>query len=418
MISHSWKVGLISGIGGLCIGWLAHLASSSSTDSTDSAAEMRSSEPIRRQRERENQDAKTAARWIDRLEHDELANVTGEIPTEDFHAVLAGIMNNVWGKLSNEDYYRLQALIDEWAQRDSDGALAWVRSLRQPQQRSAGLSCIAAALAETDPQRAFDIYTEQDTVYFSLGREKLLKLITDLSQEATAAGPKALIELWKRIPKNGTNGTMGFSLNYPDGFDYAEMMDLMANEGIGLYQQSGDSNDKPIEPTSPLAEWAVKDPNAAFDYLVEKLGSGMRLDAYWSLTGKMKEKWGNEATQVWLGQQFASLDTTQRSDFLKGTMMLNYPGQLKSMIDHIPDPSTAQEARYEAMQAGIEKGLTNFDILTDLPTDQKLEVIERLRGYEDTNYLEKTLINWDIPRDRIDAILQHATEPNQTSGTN
>ena len=325
--------------------------------------------------------------------------------------LIAGVMDNVWGTLTDKDWNRLEVLIGEWALKDPDAALAWARNLRQPQQRSAGLCCIAAALAETDPHRAFEIYAEQETVFLGLGREKILKMVTKLSQDAIKDGPQALMELWRRIPQNGTNGTMGFDLSYPDDFDYAGMMDLMSEEGMGLYKPSGKSNDKPIEPQSPLAEWAVREPSAAFDYILDKFEDGMRLDGYWSLTNKMKEKWGNEATQNWIGEQVAGMDPTQRAAFMKGTMMLNYPGQLKNMIDHIPDSSVAQQVRYETMQSGIPNGPGNFEILADLPTNEKLEVIGKLRGFQDTAYLEKMLNTWDVPNGQIESILKQATRP-------
>ncbi len=324
--------------------------------------------------------------------------VAAEVPTEDLSFVIAGIMESVWGVLSAQDQRKLEVLIGKWAGRDPDAALAWVRNLRHPQQRELGLSSIAAALATTDPERAFEVYTEQERVTLWVGRERIEPLLSRLFQEKAAMGPHALLDMIRRLPENGTNGITGLAIQYPEGFDYAALLDGLAEAGIGT------EGAKPYEPTSPLRQWAVEDPDAALDYLVSSVNTGTRF-TLGDLTADMKVKWGREPTQAWLGGKVAAMDSAQRQAFFKGTMLLNHPTQLAEVIGGIADHAEAQEVRYEALQAGVDGAPLNFTLLADLPTEQKLEVLGRLRGMEDTALLEQMLSVWEIPAERIGPLL-------------
>ena len=414
MFSRSWKIGLASGIVGIAIGWFARSPGGAVGEASGAGSGTRFHSASAGDRPREGRDGHLAARWIDRMQTGDAGEVAAAVPTGDLRAVISGVMDTVWGTLSAEDQGRLEALIGEWALRDADAALAWARSLRQPQQREVGLTSIAAALAESDPHRAFDIYAEQERVTLWLGREKIEKLISTLSKEATMQGPQALLDLFRRIPENDTNGVMGLGIDYPEGFDYAAMLDGLAESGIGIHGPGEDSS-KPFEPQSPLRRWAVKDPDAAFSYFLSKTGSGYRLHLG-DLTQEMEEKWGRDATQAWLGEKVAALDSSQRLELIKGTGILNHPSQLENLINGIEDPSIAQEVRYEALQASAGSVLRNFQLLANLPLDEKLQVVGRLRGVKDTEYLESILTTWDVPRERIDAIVRDVSQAPEEEG--
>ena len=391
----------------MAVGWSARSVGASKE--TTRAAEAENRAARKRDRAPEDADAKVAARWMERLGKGKPGEVAAEVPTADLRSVIAGVMGTVWGELSEEDQKRLEALIGQWAIRDRESALAWARSLHHPLQREVGLTSIAAALAESDPKAAFDIYAEQDKVTSWLGREKIHNLITALSKDAVAKGPQALLDLIRRIPENETNGIDGVSIRYPDGFDYAAMLDGLAEIGIGIHAK-GDDSSKPYEPESPLGQWAVKDPDAAFSYFSTKATDGYRLDLG-DLTADLTEKWGRDATRTWLGEKVSALDSAGRKAFLEGTGVLNSPSQLIDVINGIRDPSLANEFRYEALQATSGTTPRNFDVLADLPLDEKLEIVTRLRGMKQTGYLQSMLTTWEVPRDRIDSILKDVSLP-------
>ena len=84
---------------------------------------------------------------------------------------------------------------------------------------------------------------------------------------------------------------------------------------------------------------------------------------------------------------------------------------LGDVINGIRDPSLATEFRYEALQATSGTTPRNFDVLADLPLDEKLEIVTRLRGMKQTGYLQSMLTTWEVPRDRIDSIIKDVSLP-------
>jgi hypothetical protein len=309
-----------------------------------------------------------------------------------------------WGDLSTADRKKLEALIGQWAMHDPDAAVAWARGLRHPQQREVGLTYIAAALAESDPQRAFDIYAEQEAVTHELAGRRILDLVTKLSGEAVAKGPEALLELQRRMPRNETDMIMGVEVTYPDGFDYAAMLD-----GLAESEKSGQA-DWPYALSSPLGQWAVKDPDKAFSYISAKAGEGHRFQFH-DLTTKLEGRWGATATNEWLGQKIASLDPAGRKSFMEQSGILNSPGSLVRVINGVTDTAAANELRYEAIQSTASTTPRNFEVLADLPTDEKIAIISRLRGLKQTGLLKSVMTRWEIPQGEMDRLLESARLP-------
>lgn len=357
-----------------------------------------------RRRTPDDESRKLVARWMDRLDRDDVRQVAGEMPTGELRTVIDGVMDGVWGDLSSADRKKLEALIGQWALQDPDAALTWARGLRHPQQREVGLTYIAATLAESNPQRAFDIYAEQEKVTGWLGRDKILALITRLSAEAVAKGPQALLDLQRRIPQNETNGITGVTVTYPEGFDYARMLD-----GLAESEKNG-SGDWPYEMSSPLGQWAVKDPDAAFAYISTKAGEGYRFQFY-DLTGELEGKWGATATNEWLGQKISSLDPAARKSFMELSGIINSPGSLAGIINGVTDTAAANDLRYEAIQSTASTTPRNFEVLADLPNEEKIAIISRLRGMKQTEYLRSMMVKWEIPQAEMDRLLESARLP-------
>jgi len=384
-------------------GWGTHtMVAGESGRSRDVAAEASSWQTRRRAPDDELR--KVTARWMDRLGRGETKQVAAAIPPGELRAVINGVMDGVWGDLSSSDRKKLKALIEQWALHDREAALAWARGLRHPQQREVGLTYIAAALAEIDPKRALDIYAEQEEVTLWLGRDKLLALITKLSAEAVARGPQALLDLQRRIPQNETSGIMGVDVTYPDGFDYAVMLDGLAESG-----KNGRAS-WPYQMSSPLGQWAMKDPDGAFSYISKKADAGTHFQFY-DLTERLEGKWGGTSTNEWLGQKISSLDPASRKSFLELSGILNSPGSLVGVINGVADATAANELRYEAIQSTASTTPRNFEVLADLPTDEKIAIISRLRGLKHTDLLKSVMTKWEIPQGEIDRLLESAKLP-------
>ncbi|RYD37605.1 MAG: hypothetical protein EOP87_03225 [Verrucomicrobiaceae bacterium] len=382
-------------------GWGTHSMVSAGNSGPDKSAAAEGS-PQGRRRADADESRKLVARWMDRMDGGDVKQVAAEVPPGDLRVVIHGVMDGVWGDLSAPDRAKLEALIGEWAINDPQAALAWARGLRHPQQREVGLTYIAAALAESDPHKAFEIYTEQEAVTHGFAELKILDLITRLSAEAVAKGPQALLEMQRRIPRNETNGITGVEVVYPDGFDYATMLDGLA--------ESAKNGDWPYELSSPLSQWAVKDPDGAFAYISSKVGEGNRFRFY-DLTERLVDRWGASATIEWVGQKISSLEPAARKEFLQMSGILNSPGSLVDVINGVTDPATANELRYEAIQSTASTTPRNFEVLTDLPTGEKIAIISRLRGLKHTDHLKTLMVKWEIPREQIDPLLKTVILP-------
>ncbi|WAC19278.1 hypothetical protein OVA24_18795 [Luteolibacter sp. SL250] len=384
-------------------GWGTHSLMVDESNAPNSIANAGSPSRDRR-REDIDETEKLVARWMDRLDGAGPTQVAGEIPPGELRVVINGVMTGVWGDLSAADRAKLEALIGEWALDDPEAALSWARGLRHPQQREVGLTYIAAALADGDPHRAFGIYAEQEKVTHTLAEGKILALITKLCGEAVANGPQALLDLQRRIPRNETNGITGVNVVYPDGFDYAAMLD-----GLAESAKNG-QGEWPYELSSPLSQWAVKDPDAAFSYISSMVGDGRRFQFH-DLTERLVDRWGATATNEWVGRKISSLAPAGRRAFLEMSGIINSPGSLVSVINGVTDTATANELRYEAIQATASTTPRNFEVLADLPTEEKIAIISRLRGLKQTDYLKSMMTKWEIPPEKIDLLLDAVRMP-------
>jgi len=395
---------VLAALGGVAIGWVIKPTASHA----DTA--KATNEPIlkRETRRAGNEDSRIAARWIDKMgtgDLERIRQVTEEVPTNEMSAVLTGLMDGVWGSLSREEQTRMELLIGEWARKDPEGALAWARNLRHPQQRELGLTCIAAAIGYKDPEKGFEIYTELEKVQMP-SDYALMNVVSGTYKKAAENGPEALLAIMKRVPTNeARGGGYAFPVTYPPGFDFATMMDGLQEAGYFKFHNTDPRKYYSI--TGTLAEWAMRDREAAFTYLTQHAKDGTSYD-FQQMAAWMEEKQGKAQTQAWLGEKLSALDSTQRKELIKGSLLSSSPDELNRFIEAMPTPEAATELRYEILQSAGEAGWGGkYGILNEVPEiEDRLAVIERLENMRDTDRLEAQLKDWQVPQERIDGIVE------------
>jgi len=396
---------ILTALGGVAIGWVIK-PSASHVDTAKAT-----NEPVLKREDRRagNEDSRIAARWIDKMgtgDPIKMGEVAKQVPAGEMKAVLNELIDGVWGSLSDKELERMKLLIAEWTEKDPEGALAWARNLRHPQQRELGLSCIALAIGSKDPEKGFEIYAELEKAQMPVDYNLAYGVISTAYKNAAKNGPEALLEFLRRTPvSDGGGGGLAFNIEYPQGFDFATLMDGLAQDGYFKSFRQGDSKRFSVHGT--LGEWAVRDREAAFTYLTEhaKEGTAYPLD---QITTWMENKQGKAQTQAWLGEKLSALDSTQRQQLIKGSMLSCGPDELKRFIEAMPTPEAATEFRYEILQAAGEAGWGGkYGILNEVPEiEDRLAVIERLQNMRDTERLETQLKEWNVPQDRIDGIVE------------
>ena len=393
---------VLATLGGVAIGWVIKPSASS----TDTAKETNGPVMKREARRAGNEDSRIAARWIDQMGTDDwekTGKVAKDIPTGEMKAVLDGLMDGVWGSLTEEDRTRMEMLISEWAGRDPEAALAWARNLRHPQQRELGLCFIAATVGKNDPQAGFEILAELETVTMPEFYWDLLDVVTTTCADSAKEGPQALWDTYRRIPKS-ENLTMPMTIQFPPGFDFRGLMEVM---GADNYFSSTDGSSSGLV-FQPLSAWAEEDREAAFSYLVENARSGTNYDFH-DMMEKIGEKDGKPAMREWIGEKLAAMDSSQRQQLAMGSMPLHYAPHLEDFIRAMPTPELQMELRQDFLQATISSSnIIDFELLNELPDiETRLASIEALHGFNgDPDDVVEQLRKWNVPQERIDGILE------------
>ncbi|RYD17803.1 MAG: hypothetical protein EOP88_24800 [Verrucomicrobiaceae bacterium] len=338
---------------------------------------------------------RAAKRWIDRAETEGMEKVAPEVPPDDMAAVMEKMFSSTWGGLTGKQMGDLLRLMISWAKQDKDGALAWARNLEVSQQREIALTGIAAGVGKTDPMAGFEIYSETGTVTTAAAGRALEAMMEEVYRLAAAKGAEALVDIARRSPVNETRTIHGVRLEYPEGFDFATLMD-----GLAKISRSNMIFDKAIVPPDPMGQWVLRDPDAAFDYVASRIANGgqLRLD---SMVYEMGEKSGSLEARRWIAGKLASVPSDQIPAFVRGAGVLNSPGIFRQYLQEMP-AEAADEFRLQSVK--LYPGYA-MELLLDIPSvDDRVALVERLRGVKDADQILAQLKKWEVPQERIDQV--------------
>lgn len=404
MKNHNTALILLTGIViGAAGGWLVKPA----TPAAPADAVLKAEGPGTKRSSRDDaaklEKSRVATRWIDRMERDGVKDVAKEIPTGDIQATMEKMMASMWGGMDEEQVGQLMCLMEAWAEQDAEGALAWARRLDVPRQREIALTGVAVAIGKKDPMAGFEIYTEVGEVNVHINSDLLSRMMDEVYQQATAKGVDTLLDIARRTPENKTRMLESVSIDYPEGFDFAKLIDGLAKvsspEGGGRILRS-------FTPSSPLGKWALRDPDAAFGYALERTGEG-RYVSLDEVDYEMARKSGTTEAVRWMGEKLASLERDQLEALLPQSGLLNSPGRLRNYAGVMPE-AAANELRFQAIKASPYA----IEVLQDVPSvEDRVAMIERLRGVQKPGLIRSALQQWKVPQDRIDEVMKTVTQP-------
>lgn len=398
-IPRALSIGLAAVVG-VAIGWVINPATSADTARV-------TKEPVldRETRRPGNEDSRTAAtKWVGRMKSGDVKTVAKEVPADEIKAVMNALMDGVWGTLSNDDIARMQSLMGEWASKDPEGALAWARSLRHPTQRELGLSCIAAAIGQKDPEAGFAIYTEVEKVTIKGLNDILYGVVSQVCDRAAKESPAALLEVMGRIPKSENFGS-SVHVGFPNGFDFEALLSGMTDAG---YFKRENRTYGAFYLEGPLSEWAARDREAAFAFLTDHVSADSRYDLI-GLSQKLAETSSQSQTKEWLGGKLAAMDPAQRQALVIGSLLGYSSFYLNPIIEMMPTREASADLIYDILQANNNAGWTmDLDLLNQMPEmEERIAIIERLQGLRDDEAIDlaSLLRKWDIPQERITGII-------------
>jgi len=342
---------------------------------------------------------RAAARWVARMDQEGVRGLLKEIPPGDIRSVIEEMMASTWGGMSEKQAAQLVFLMEVWTEQDAKGALAWARGLDVPQHRGIALAGVAAGIGKKDPMAGFEIYTEVGVATVPIHSDSLSRMMYDVYRQAAAKGADALLDVSRRTPEHQVGFIEAVNVNYPEGFDFAKLLDGQA----ALEAEGGDGGRvlRTFVPSGVLGKWGLRDPDAAFDYALSRTAEGRRLrldDVDYEMT---RESGTSEAVR-WMAGKLASLEPSQLATLLPGSGLLDNEGRLRSYIRIMPE-AIAREFRYQAINAA--PGV--IDILRDVPeVEDRLAVIERLRGVKEPEHIRSAMIQWDVPEERMERVLK------------
>lgn len=342
-------------------------------------------------RERE----RVANRWIGRAGAEGTEKVAKEIPADEMRAVMEKMFSSMWGGIDEKQMGDLLRVMIAWADKDKETALAWARNLEIPQQREIAMTGIARSIGKTDPMAGFEIYSETGTVTTAAAGRALEGMMEEVYRLAAAKGAEALVDIARRSPVNETRTIHGVRLEYPEGFDFATLMD-----GLAKISRSNLIFDKAIVPPDPMGQWVLRDPDAAFDYVASRIAKGgqLRLD---SMVYEMGEKSGSLEARRWIAGKLASVPSDQIPAFVRGAGVLNSPGIFRQYLQEMPSEA-ADEFRLQSVK--LYPG-SAMELLLDIPSvDDRVALVERLRGVKDPSHILGQLKKWEVPQERIDQV--------------
>lgn len=391
--------GFIAGMGGS----LLVRPASRAGDEATAADVRRSATKSPRDDAAAQEQSRVAKRWIERIENEGMGETLEKIPAGDMKGVIEKMMVPMWGGMTGEQAERLVSVISAWAEKDPEKALAWARGLDLPRQREIGLCSVAGVVGKKDPMAGFGIYAEIGMVTRPVNSDALDNMMREVFKMAVEKGADGLLDIANRTPRNQETGAMIVQVEYPTAFDFARLLDGLAPMG------SGDVPGrflKPIVPTEPLAVWASRDPEAAFGYVADRTGEGGKV-YLGGFIEEMEKRSGSQETERWMGGKLAAMPPEQAATFVSGAGLLWDPDELRKYIAAMPEEAMP-ELQFQILNTS---GGSALEILQDLPVEDRLEMVERLRDVKEPGHIRKYLREWHVPQDRIEGIVRTVTSP-------
>ncbi len=259
------------------------------------------------------------------------------IDPSEIPALLAALADRAgYYGLGYEDEEVLEQLLLRWYAADPDAALVWTLGVKTTGDRRQLLNQLVRHEAENDLDRAIDLARR-----YARDEDGDISLPDVLMEQAVDEGADKLLEVC-RLGVSDADGTRGIPVDYPSGFPFRDTLEAIADLAASLE----DGQSLSMVPSNLLAEWARRDPEAAYAWLA----SGRKVP----FNGEV-------------------------GDFVEGYAEVATNAEVGAFAAGLFDPDERPARRYD----------TAFDILSEVPEGETLEGF--LEGLADPGAREQHL---------------------------
>ncbi len=356
---------------------------------------------------------KSAAQWAEELrgrDNDGLKSFGREIPRAELGpAIEKWIASHGVGGLGNEGRARLRILLGDWAERDFEGVRNWADGLGDPVIREMALTALAAALAEKDPERAFECLAANGEFHQDLmGHHSLYELMRKLSADAIAEGPEAFAALWSRLPvgKSSMETASGFDVSLGDDVDFVAYADAL--------RKIREMGRHPIYPGGVMKEWAKRDAEAATEYVLEAGLSGRVHYEWWELGQVIEQERGLREVGGWTVEMLRRVPEERRAEFFLNAGMLGAPERVLGADQEYYQPGEKEALARDMLQGAAKRGWWEWGkILEAVEPERRMEVLLQVRGAESVGDLQSYLEGQGYAAERIEEVIAVVRRPKE-----
>lgn len=371
----------------------------SSNDTSEAASTSQVSLPTKKHASRN----RTSAGWGQRLRDQSLEGspeIWDQVPPGERGASLRAWMESCGlGGPNGNDLSAIRAAFDRWAAEDFDGAWSWATGLQDASMRELSMTSLAASLASSDPDKAFDCLVQHGEFSRDMDDRRLSLLIVGQGRKAAAEGPEALRQLLARIPAvtSAVSRTSGDTLDLPDGADFGAYLDVL--------REDRETSRKPVFLVGVMEKWAKQDQAAAIGYLLDR-GESVSIHSEWyDVMGVVKDAGGQAAADAWVIDTLREVPQEHLGAFFKNA---NYLHSSERILDL--DPALFATGEREELAAGLLEGMAVGEIdyrglLEKVPARDWLPALENVRGMTGTGPLENYLRAGGVSDDEVARII-------------
>ena len=343
----------------------------------------------------------SAQRWAEKLrdgDQSEMPQLFAEIPAKDRgRAIEAWLLSHGAGGPDGQAEERLRNLLDAWVAADVDGAWQWAEGCGDAGIREMAMTGIAGALANGDPQRAYECLLAHGDFRRELSDSRFIGMMKRLSDDTLKQSPQALAELWEKLPETTASTRWGLDLKLDASTDFRAVLDGLRSKLEGV-------NKRPFYPCNVMDTWMRHDAEGAVAYLRECISGKGSFASVWSEASHViRQEKGDAGADGWTLALLRDLPEQDRGTFLAETAWLGSPGRVEAVVRQGGTEEELAGWTGMAIQACADRGQNLWKIapmLENFPMEKRIELLKGLRGPEALEAAGRAVSHWQLPETR------------------
>jgi hypothetical protein len=301
--------------------------------------------------------------------------------------------------------YALRSDIDElivrWGKEDFDGAWAWADACANRGLAAHVQGELLDQLVETDPDRAFEMYlagVKDDEDFGSGVPGKILGT-------KVGDGPAVVLDFLARMPKDSS--VSGVTLQYPDGFDFAALLD-----GMKVFYQGNHDGRPPVMPSNVMEVWSASDPTAAHAWWLANGKIGF--EGWGEILDSLDGQQGPQASATWAADRWSEATPEQRENMAKelnGWMGAPERGRVEAIVGELAPQEVDGFLKEVLMEHGFgyQNGKQFADLMGQISDPSiRLEILRdqfEHRTVTSEQFSDELLGRWKVSRSELESVI-------------